>query len=273
VSQEVHTDEVYDYIVHHLEGLSIAKDHRGQRAGLRDADLNIPELAWNFWLPHLDRSTGKYSNASDLEQERFIPFYDAAWELCRTGVLRPGEFAPRGMSHPKMFGDQYVITPFGRKWLQSAKDRPFIDSSRLALLLDTFSDRFGDGYAQRAKEAVTTYRTTNWLAACVMAGAAAESILIALAVNKSGDEEKILAIYNGPAGRKRTTKLLLEGVRASLQQQLEDALFVLHYWRDNASHGVATEITEIQAHASLMQLLRLAQFADKNWGSLIVRGS
>jgi hypothetical protein len=224
MSQVAHTDEVYDYIVHYLEGLGATKDHRGQRAGAREADLYIPDLAWNFWLPHLDRSTGRYSNASDLEQDRFIPFYDAAWELCRTGVLRPGEFAPRGMSHPKMFGDQYVITPFGRQWLQSAKDRPFIDSSRLAQLLDTFSDRFGDGYAQRAKEAVTTYRTTNWLAACVMAGAAAESILIALAVVKSGDEERVLATYNGPSGRKRTTKLVLEGSRPSLQQQLEDAL-------------------------------------------------
>jgi hypothetical protein len=268
MSNEAHADEVFDYIVHHLEGLGEGKDFRGNRAGNRDADLYIPDLAWNFWLPHLDRNQHQYSTSSDLEQHRFLPIYDAVWELCRIGVLRPGQFAPRGMTQTT-FGDHYVVTTFGRQWLKSASERPLVDASRLNQLLHSFSSRFGAGYAQRAKEAVTTYRTANWLAACVMAGAAAESILIALAVAKSGEEERILVTYNGPSGRKRTTKLVLDGVGASLQQQLEDALFVLHYWRDSASHGVATEITEIQAHASLMQLLRLAQFADKHWNGII----
>jgi hypothetical protein len=272
VSQKVHADDVFEYIVHHLAQVGQQKDHRGQRSGPRESDFYLPDFVWNYWLPHLDRSSGRYSSASELEQERFIPFYDAVWELCRIGVLRPGEYAPRGMSHPKMFGDHYVITTFGREWLRTAQERPFVDSSRLGQLFNTFSNRFGDGYAQRASEAVTTYRTANWLAACVMAGAAAESILIALAVAKSGSEATILATYNGPSGRKRTTQLVLKEVRPSLQQQLENALFVLHYWRDSASHGVATEITEIEAHASLMQLLRLSQFADKHWDPLTRSG-
>jgi hypothetical protein len=268
VPGSVHSDEAFDAIVHYLAQLSETRDHRGQRSGPRDCDFFLPDFVWNFWLPKLDRSGGRYSSATELEEERCTPFYNAAWELCRIGVLRPGEFAPRGMSHPKMFGDQYVITAFGREWLQSAKERPIIDSSRLAQLLNTFSTRFGDGYAQRASEAVGTYRTANWLAASVMAGAAAESILIALAVAKSGDERRVLKTYNGPSGRAATTKMVLNCVRPSLQQHLENALLVLHYWRDSASHGVASSITEIEAHASLMQLLRLAQFADKNWDPL-----
>jgi hypothetical protein len=205
---------------------------------------------------------------NELEQERMIPFYDTVWELCRLGVLRPGEFAPLGMGHPKMFGDSYVITSFGRTWLQEAKQRPFIDVGRLAQLLGSFSPKFGDGYAQRATESVKTYRTANWLAACVMAGAAAESILIAAAVAKSGDEKQVLATYNGASGRSRTTKLVSHGVRPSIQHHFESALQVLHYWRDSASHGVATSLGEIDANASLMQLLRLAQFAEKYWGQL-----
>jgi hypothetical protein len=263
-----HTDEIFDYLVHHLAALGVQTNFRGQRSGARDADLYLPDTIWNFWLPRLDRSSGKYMSINELEQERMIPFYDAVWELCRLGVLRPGEFAPLGMAHPKMFGDSYVITSFGRTWLQEAKLRPFIDMSRLAQLLSTFSSRFGDGYAQRATESVKTYRTANWLAASVMAGAAAESILIALAVAKSGDERRVLKTYNGPSGRAATTKMVLDGVRASVQQHLENALLVLHYWRDSASHGVSSSITEIEAHASLMQLLRLAQFADKNWDPL-----
>jgi hypothetical protein len=273
VVDNVHGDEAFDAIVHYLAKIPASKDHRGQRAGHQECDFVITDFVWNFWLPHLDRRDGRYSNASDLEQERFIPFYDAAWELCRIGVLRPGVFAPRGMTHPRMFGDNYVITTFGRAWLQSASERPVIDSSRLAQLLDTFSARFGEGYAQRASEAVSTYRTANWLAASVMAGAAAESILIALAIAKSGDEKRVLKLYNGPSGRSATTKLVLAGVRPSLQQHLENALLVLQYWRDSASHGVAASITEIEAHASLMQILRLAQFTDKNWDALTPGGA
>ena len=273
MADKVHSDEAFEAIVHHLAQLAETRDHRGQRSGQHESDFYLPDFVWQFWLPHLDRSGGRYMSPSDLEQERFIPFYDAAWELCRIGVLRPGAFAPQGMGMPKMFGDQYVITVFGRGWLQSAKERPFIDLARLAQLLNTFSGRYGDGYAQRASEAVRTYRTANWLAASVMAGAAAELILIALAVAKSGDERRVLKTYNGSGGRAAATKMVVDGLRPSLQQHLENALLVLHYWRDSASHGLATSITEIEAHASLMQLLRLAQFADKNWEPLTVRRS
>jgi hypothetical protein len=133
VADKLHSDEAFDAIVHHLAQLAETRDHRGQRSGPRETDFYLPDFVWNFWFPHLDRSGGRYMNANELEQERFTPFYDAAWELCRIGVLRPGEFSPRGMSHPKMFGDHYVITAFGREWLQSAKERPIIDSGRLAV--------------------------------------------------------------------------------------------------------------------------------------------
>jgi hypothetical protein len=167
-----------------------------------------------------------------------------------------------------MFGDHYVITSFGRAWLQEAKQRPFIDMSRLAQSLGSFAQWFGEGYAQRATESVKTYRATNWLAACAMAGAAAESILIAVAVAKMGDEKKVLATYNGSQGRSKTTKLVTDNVSASIKQHFETALHVLHYWRDDASHGVATSLGETEAHAGLTQLMRLAQFAAKYWDQL-----
>jgi hypothetical protein len=31
----------------------------------------------------------------EINEFHFVPFYDAAWELCRIGVLRPGEYAAR----------------------------------------------------------------------------------------------------------------------------------------------------------------------------------
>jgi hypothetical protein len=144
--------------------------------------------------------------------------------------------------------------------------------SRLAQVLQTFSKHFGDGYAQRATEAVATYRTANYLASCVMAGAAAESILLALAIAKEKDEAKVLTEYNTSGGRRRVTKLLTQGVTQSVVAQLETALQVLHYWRDDAGHGSMTTIIEIEAHASLTQLLRLAQFASDHWDALTTRG-
>src|SRR4051794_13536685 len=47
------------------------------------------------------------------EVERLArPFYDAAWELCRMGVLHPGQAAPVGGDggHPSFFGNGFSLT-------------------------------------------------------------------------------------------------------------------------------------------------------------------
>jgi hypothetical protein len=262
----MHFDEAFDALVTHLANLGEGKDHRGQRVGPHGGDLWLPDFIWTYWAPRVDRQ--RYNDINYLEEDKVIVFYDAAWELCRIGVLRPGEFAPRGTSMAKAFGDGYVVTAYGREWLKGANQRPIIDPSRLAQVLQTFSKRFGEGYSQRATEAAKTYRTANYLAACVMAGAAAESVLLGLAISKRKDEAKVLAEYNSSGGRRRVTKALTQGVSAGLAAQLETALNVLHYWRDDASHGFLTPISEIEAHASLTQLLRLAQFASHHWDVL-----
>jgi hypothetical protein len=90
----VHFDEAFDFLVTHLAGVGEVKDFRGQRVGQYQCDIWLPELAWAYWAPRIDRQ--KYHDPNYLEEEQFIVLYDAAWELCRIGVLRPGEFAPRG---------------------------------------------------------------------------------------------------------------------------------------------------------------------------------
>jgi hypothetical protein len=56
--------------------------------------------------------------------EHFAPSYDAAWELCRIGVLRPGPFASMGVATMAGGGtystDGYSITELGRAWLADA---------------------------------------------------------------------------------------------------------------------------------------------------------
>jgi len=99
----------------------------------------------------------------------------------------PGENAPMGnrMSGTEFQGDGFSLTAFGRGWVQTAAQHPPSDPSRFSEVLQPFIGFFGEGFAQRATEASRCYRTTNYLACCVMAGAAAESILLAVAMGFS----------------------------------------------------------------------------------------
>jgi hypothetical protein len=109
----------------------------------------------------------------------------------------------------------------------------------------------------------------NYLAACVLAGAAAESILLAVAIAKSGgDEAKVLAQYKTGSGRSRVLSAVVGNVTPGIASQFQNASQVLHHWRDEAAHGTASTITEVEAHTSLSQLLRLAQFTSDHWGKL-----
>jgi hypothetical protein len=197
-------------------------------------------------------------------------FYDAAWELARIGVIRPGRhnFKQNQYGGSGFDGATFSITDFGSRWLQDAGRRAVGDPSRWAQVLQAFTARFGAGYAQRAAEAVRTYRTGNYLAACVMAGAAAESILLAIAIKKSGNEADVIARYNGSGGRQAISSSITGQLAAPVRAQFVSAMQVLHYWRDDAGHGMATTISEIEAFASISQLLRLAQFCDDHWAVL-----
>ena len=135
-------------------------------------------------------------------------------------------------------------------------------------MLQGFADRFGGGYAQRATEAVKTYRTGNYLAACVMSGAAAESILLALATTKIGDEAKVLVEYNTTGGRRRLTKRVSNNVSSALATQLEAALQPLGHRHDGAGHATMTTVSEVEALIGLTDLLRLAQFVHDHWAEL-----
>jgi hypothetical protein len=47
---------------------------------------------------------------------------------------------------------------------------------------------------------------------------------------------------------------------------------LLSYWRDDAAHGIASDISEIEAHEALSRLLRFSQLANDNWEELTARG-
>jgi hypothetical protein len=205
-------------------------------------------------------------------EEDYAPFHDAAWELARRGILRPGPAFPGlrrviGVTHTESNG--FSLTEIGRKWIsQYDQEVPFpVDPGRFATLLISYGNRFGPAFKQRITEANGCYRTLNYLAACAMAGAACESILLAMGSAKIG-EEKALRIYTGRDGRRLLIKEITANLSSSLRQPVETAASVLSYWRDDAAHGHATEITEFSAHDALSRLLRFAQFVDRNWNQV-----
>ncbi|MFZ1962153.1 MAG: hypothetical protein WAU78_01560 [Roseiarcus sp.] len=265
---DIHFDEAFDILIQRITAISkllagpMAEQVRNNASG---SEVVINKIIDEYWRGH--------SPNTQIDESNCPPFYDAAWELARIGVLRPGRHNSSKQHFPSggFDGASFSITEFGHTWLQDASTRPVSDPSRWSEMLRTFAPHFGGGFSQRATEAVRTYRTANYLAACVMAGAAAESILLAIAITKSGYEAKTLAQYNSRSGRREVTKSVVGNVSTPVKTQFETALQILHYWRDDAAHGMATTISEMEAFASLSQLLRLAQFADDHWAELTRR--
>jgi hypothetical protein len=152
-------------------------------------------------------------------------FFAAGWELSRRGILRPGirtfgvQSTPDGAS-----GHGYSLTPYGQRWLadNEAPDVP-LDAGRLARMLGEAGARCGSGFLERADQAVKSYFGLAYLACCAMCGAAAESVLLALATAKSDDADKTLKTYSTGGGRGRIETELLRGQPEPVQREFHTA--------------------------------------------------
>ena len=216
-------------------------------------------------------------NADDIQsiyngrraQELSPHFYEAAWNLCRRGVLRPGiielgaQATPDGAS-----GNGYCLTTLGRLWIEQGTPAIFLgDTDRLNRLFAKLSQQLGPGFLQRANEAVQCHTFGAYLGCCAMSGAAAESVLLAVAIAKSGDEQATLTAYRAASGRRKVIESVVAHARQSIAEPFRSATGLLSHWRDEAAHGLASTISEIEAHEALARLLRFAQFAADNWGT------
>ena len=230
---------------------------------------------YEIYLPALLRTYLEEHGIHNFQQERhlqeMIPvFYDAAWDLCRRGILRPGvrgwnaQATADGAS-----GNGYSITPFGRNWLDEAESDDFVptEPERFAQILAPYAGRFGTSFQERSQEAVRCYGAHAYLSCCVMCGAAAESILLGTAISKT-DETTVLPLYNQSRGRGRVENLILGQVRQELREEYKGYMNLLKYWRDQASHGKAANISDNEAYTSIALLLRFALFVNDNWDEL-----
>ena len=101
-----------------------------------------------------------------------------------------------------------------------------------------------------------------------MCGAAAELILLSLAITKNGDEETIIQDYLSKGGRGRIENIIVGQKPKPIQDEFRANLNLLKYWRDVASHGRIAGIEENEAFTSLAILLRLARFVFDRWDDL-----
>jgi hypothetical protein len=188
-------------------------------------------------------------------------FYEAAWELCRRGIVRPG-VTSSGAQAVEEGG--YSLTVAGRAALPNldAASLLIAQPGALAAALAGFRGRFGDGFHQQCRNAEA------WLACCAMVGAAAESILLALAIEKEGDEAKVLKAYGQAGGRRKVLNMVVGQADPARRDTLTTFAGIVSLWRDEAAHGAASPLSTANADESLRQLLHMCQWVNREWANL-----
>ncbi|MHB9106892.1 MAG: hypothetical protein ACYDCO_07540 [Armatimonadota bacterium] len=243
--------------------------------------VDFSNYGYDLYLPNVMRAyivmTEKvdYHEADrSLHRNDISPlFYNAAWELCRRGILRPGVRTVREQSTEQgSAGNGYSVTLFGTQWLSEGAHDDFVatEPERFGRMISPFRDRFGEAFYQRSQEAIRCYGAHAYLACCILCGAATESIVLSIAFQLRHEAE-VLAMYNSSRGRSRVETLILGQARDRLRQEFEGYLTLLKYWRDIAAHGQATIIADDEAYTSLAMLLRFAHYVNDWWDELTAK--
>ncbi|HUS52868.1 MAG TPA: hypothetical protein VMY41_02550 [Thermohalobaculum sp.] len=194
-------------------------------------------------------------------------FFEAAWELCRRGIVRPGI---RHNGEQAVEDGGYSLTVAGAAALDQldVTDILITQPGSLATTFAEYLPRYGEAFHQRAQEAIKCRNVEAWLACCAMAGAAAESVLLALAIDKLGDEEKVLSLYRRAGGRKNVLNIIVGQANAITREQLSTFSNIISYWRDEAAHGRVSPISTANADEALRQLLHMCQWVNREWVAL-----
>lgn len=212
-------------------------------------------------------------NPKTIEEK--IPLLNAIWDLCTRGILRPGAttFGWNYSSTSDMkipIGSYFALTNYGVKWLnqENPDDVLPLEYKRFSKLLSTYNSKFGKPFSLRAQEAVGCYEAHRYYACCAMCGAAAESVLLAPALIKIGEQEA-LSIYQRSGGRGRIRNALIGKAKGDIQGNFDACLTLINYWRDESAHGTARGIGENEAFTSLLLLLRFARLVNDEWDVII----
>jgi hypothetical protein len=207
-----------------------------------------------------------------IKTKVYRAFQDAAWELCLAGLLRPSPFD----TGYNASGEGYSITEIGFKWFASDEiDRSVQSTHMIGRLLDQYSDQFGKAYQKKSQEAVKNYQARTFISCCSMCGAAAEAIVLALAIEKSQDREQTRAEYYTGHGRSRIINKVFGGLTDGAKAQYRAGIDLVNAYRDECSHGDDTDIDKDSdtARTMLDTLMRFARLCHQHWDNLTGKGS
>jgi hypothetical protein len=243
---------------------------------LREAPREVAHYGYDLYIPSAIRayliSQDRRRHEAEQEVRELSPvFYAAAWDLCRRGILRPGvRRAGEQATDDGSGGNGYSLTPLGQEYLAQEPEVTTVPlgPGRFEQMMHSFAELLGPGFQERAAEAIRCYRAGAYVACCAMAGAAAESLMLAVAIEKTDDENAVLAAYVGNIGRRRLENIIVGQAAEHVRREFTGFLVLLKYWRDQASHGVATKISDNEAYTALVTLLRFAHFARDHWEQL-----
>lgn len=234
-------------------------------------DIYIPNVIQNYIESELNIDKGHIDVIYQKKIKLSPIFYNAAWELCRRGIIRPGVRSMDDQSTESgSAGNGYSITPFGRQWINESDKEAFVptEPDRFAEMLKPFHNRFGSGFYERGQQAVRCYGAHAYLACCAMCGAAAESIMLAIAIAKDNDEGAVLKTYSSANGRSKIENMIIGKAVKPLQINFKGFTELIKYWRDEAAHGKVSNIGDNEAFTSLAMLLRFANYVNEYWDEL-----
>src|SRR5262249_47936678 len=131
-------------------------------------------------------------------------------------------------------GAGFTVTPSGRTWFAAASQADYVpvEPGRFARMLAERGAVFGSAFIERSQEAVRAYDGNAYLACCAMCGAAAESLILRLAVDKARDASTVVKEYASSGGRGRIERELLRGQPPPVEAEFRRYSDLLKYWRD-----------------------------------------
>lgn len=222
---------------------------------------------------HIERNDSHSAHQKNRQTKVTLQnlFSDALFQLVRRGILRPGERFGSNfyILNVSSLSEGFTITEYGKKWLICNQNDNFLPVShgRLEDVYSKFQSLYGVEYFRRAKEAVSCYFSANYLACCVMSGAATESILLSAAFIKTNKDDA-LKIYKTGSGRRRLENLVFGQTSQYIKERYIRYTDIISYWRDESGHGAESEIDVHEAYIALLSLLRYAEFMRDHWSEI-----
>lgn len=144
----MHVDDAVQFIIDFLQP---PRNFTGYSTIGYDITLQIIVRAYMTEIEHFPEHP-QYVQDQRRGRELTTIFSDAAWELCRRGILRPSVRRAGGQGTAD--GSGYSLTTMGQRWITDRPPEPLLFSpDRTSQLFEKLSERLGPAFLQRAAEA------------------------------------------------------------------------------------------------------------------------